>query len=99
MIDLVKKSASLQAAPQATLSKSTDDQLDLLLRKFSSCFATKDDDIGRINIEQHSIKTTDHNPIAQRPYRQSAADNAETARQIKQLLDAGLIRESKSPWA
>ena len=34
-----------------------------------------------------------------RPYRQSISDAEETARQVKDLLEKGLIRESSSPFA
>ena len=37
-------------------------------------------------------------PWSQQPYRMSLAEKQELLRQLKQLLAAGLIRPSKSPW-
>ena len=70
-----------------------------LIHQFSHLFATDATDLGRIDLEEHRIVLTDDIPLAQRPYRQSVYDADETARQIRELLAKGLIRESLSPYA
>ncbi|XP_054156254.1 uncharacterized protein K02A2.6-like [Oppia nitens] len=73
--------------------------VDQLIHKYSQIFAADSTDLGRIKIEEHRIVLTDNEPTAQRPYRQSFPMAAETARQVKDLLQKGLIRESVSPYA
>jgi transposase InsO family protein len=73
--------------------------LTVILTLFSTLFATTNTDLGRINTEKHRIRLTNDKPIALRPYRQSIADVNETDRQVKELLEKGLIRESTSPYA
>ena len=74
-------------------------QLQSLMTRHSGLFATNSTDVGKIEIEKHRIRTTDHPPISQRPYDQSIANERETDRQVADLLVKGLIRESTSPWA
>jgi hypothetical protein len=46
-----------------------------------------------------TIDTQNHPPIYTRPYRHSPADKAEISRQVKEMLDAGIIKEDMSPWS
>jgi hypothetical protein len=46
----------------------------------------------------HIIDTGNHPPVSSRAYRHSPADKLEISRQTKQLLDAGLIEPSDTPW-
>ena len=62
-------------------------------------FAQNDSDVGRIKIARHTINCTNHPPIQLRPYRRSSTDYDEIRRQVKDLIDKKLIRESSSPWA
>ena len=79
--------------------QSRDNVGDRLIRQFSNLFATDSTDLGRIDVEYHRILLNDCEPKAQRPYRQSIPDAEETARQVRDLLAKGLIRESVSPYA
>ena len=73
--------------------------LDAILAQYVKLFAKSATDLGRITIESHRILLKVDEPIAMRPYRQSFQDAQETSRQIKDLLQKGLIRESVSPYA
>ena len=70
-----------------------------LVKTYNYLFAADSTDLGRINIEKHRILLSDNEPIALRPYRQSTSNADETARQVRELLAKGLIRESTSPYA
>lgn len=71
-------------------------QLRKLLHDFADVF---DDEISESNITYHKINTGDTTPIKQRTRRQPYAHHEESARQIKQMLDQGIIQPSTSPWS
>ena len=71
---------------------------DLLLRK-KNAFMEKDGKLGRTNIVTHKIDTGDSPPIRQRPYRLPYNKREEVDKQIKSMLDEGIISPSFSPWA
>ena len=74
--------------------------LQSLLNEFKSVFASSKNDIGRINGTDHYIRLLDNSrPIYRRHYRHSIAELNEIRKQVSALLDKGLIRKSKSPWA
>ena len=74
--------------------------LQSLLNDFKSVFASSKNDIGRINGTDHYIRLLDNSrPIYRRHYRHSIAELNEIRKQVSALLDKGLIRKSKSPWA
>ena len=45
------------------------------------------------------LRLTDDRPIRQRPYRAPLSKRQEIERQVRELLEAGVIRLSTSPWA
>ena len=63
-------------------------------------FARSSLDVGRITVAKHTISVkADQTPIYDRPYRYSNIKHDEIERQVAELLTAGLIRPSDSPWA
>ncbi len=55
---------------------------------------------GRSNVDGHSIKVTNECvPKKMQPYRVPIALQTEVERQVKELLEQGLIEESDSEWA
>ena len=70
-----------------------------LLCEYQDVFAKSDVDIGRTNKVRHGINTGDHPPLKERPRRFPLKEQEEIDRQIKQLLDTGMIEPSDSPWA
>lgn len=73
--------------------------VDNLIQKYSNIFSKNKYDVGLINIEPQRIKLTSDLPICIRPYRTSPAEEAEIQSQIEQLLKAGFIQPSNSPYS
>ncbi|KAJ8037598.1 hypothetical protein HOLleu_18448 [Holothuria leucospilota] len=69
------------------------------MEKYNSVFAKSPTDLGRTSVIQHEIDTGDARPIRQAPRRPPKAFEHEEEKVIREQLDAGVIRESKSPWA
>ena len=70
-----------------------------LFRCYRDIFAFPDDQPGKISLVQHVIDTGDAIPIKKRPYRTSPQCKQEVDRQVKVMLQKGVIRESVSPWS
>ena len=73
--------------------------LERLLSEYSDIFSRHSADLGRTDILQHSIHTENERPLHQRPYRQPFHLRAEAQRQVEEMLDAGVIAPSNSPWS
>ena len=70
-----------------------------LLANNANVCAASQLDIGRTNILQHEIPTGDAAPIAKRPYKGNFKKNQFIEKEVQDMLQRGLIRESSSPWA
>ena len=55
-------------------------------------------DLGVAKDVLHNIDTGDNPPIKSRPIKRSQASYTEVNQEINKLLEAGLIKPSKSPW-
>ena len=69
------------------------------LISWESLFATSDTELGHTDAVQHRIKLTNEVPIKQRFRRIPPGMLKEIQQHLKQMLSAGVIRESHSPWA
>ena len=85
----------------ANVDSLTDEQkrifFDLLI-KHRSVFAKSRYDLGRTDIVQHEIFTGDHKPIKQAARRLPLNKREEAERQVKEMLDNGIVEPSTSPW-
>ena len=70
-----------------------------LFQSYRDVFAFTDDELGKTSLVQTVIDTGDELPIKQRPYRTSPKCKQEIDRQVKDMLQKGIIRESVSPWS
>lgn len=70
-----------------------------LLEKFRSSFATSDIDIGQTDMVRHRIDLVDNTPFKQRCRRIIPSMFEEVRNHLQQLLAAGIIQRSHSPWA
>jgi transposase InsO family protein len=55
--------------------------------------------MGQTPLVEHHIETGDARPIYGARFRKSPAEVEEIQRQVDQLLEKGVVRESDSPWA
>ena len=82
-----------------TLSSSELQVVKDLLVQHSACFAQSSTDVDSCTVEQHCIPTGNAKPISQRPRRLSPAQRDLVKSMIKDLIDANIVRPSRSPWA
>ncbi|GFV57955.1 transposon Tf2-6 polyprotein [Trichonephila clavipes] len=85
-----------------TIPRQTSEQwgdLTQLLDKFQTIFSQNKYDVGCINLEPQRIHLISDLPISLRPYRNSQQESKEIQTQIEELLKAGFIRPSHSPYA
>ena len=66
------------------------------IKSYIDIFSRSDDDVGHTDIVQHRIDLTDEKPFKQR-ISQAAYDDVRA--HLRQLLNAGIIQPSCSPWA
>lgn len=71
-------------------------KLTQLLHEFADIF---DDKLSKCNVTSHRINTGDNNPVKHRPRRLPYAYREESERQIKEMLEQGIIKPSTSPWS
>lgn len=74
------------------------ESLKRLLRKFESCFSGNGVELGNCNIEM-TIKLTEEKVINYKPYRMSYHERGVIRETVSELLAAGIIEESRSPYA
>lgn len=70
-----------------------------LLRQYQSVFATSKDDLGETDCVLHIINTGQARFIKQAPRRIPIYQKEEVSQELKRMLDVGVIKPSKSPWA
>ena len=62
-------------------------------------FASKDSQLGHTDTIKMKIDTGDHPPIKLRPYRTPLNKRAIIDEAVDEMLDAGIIQRSRSPWS
>lgn len=75
---------------------------DLLERIFSNypqCVSNDLTTLGETSCVELNIELTTNKPVYQRPYRTSESEKQIIRQMIDELLDAGIVRESNSPYA
>ena len=83
-----------------TLSQAQNETLYKLIMEFKDIFATSIGDLHTpCTIAKHIIKLEDTKPIRIKPYRRSIKEKELIQKDIDEMLRAGIIRKSKSPWA
>ena len=70
-----------------------------LLLQYPDVFSKNDYDLGETHLVEHTINTGDAKPVAQPPQRVPLAFANEEKKQIGKMLEAGLDRPWRSPWA
>ena len=70
-----------------------------LLLEFKDSFAMSDEEVGVTHLVHHDIDTGDARPIKCRPRRLPLARQEACDEAVRNLLQAGIIEPSDSPWA
>ncbi|CAC5382192.1 unnamed protein product [Mytilus coruscus] len=70
-----------------------------MIRDNEDIFATSDKDLGCTDTVQMTIDTGDHQPIKLKPYRAPLNQRKIIDKAIEELLEANIIRKSRSAWA
>ena len=70
-----------------------------LLSRRESVFAKGPEDLGRTNVDRHRIDTGGHPPIKQPARRLPFHKQEEATQEINNMLSAGVIEPSCSPWS
>ena len=81
------------------LNEEEQEKLWFSLQRNKDLFSTSSLDVGRTSIIKHEIPTGDARPIKIPPRRPPRAFENEVDDVIAAQLEAGIIRESKSPWS
>ena len=74
-------------------------RLRALLQKYNDVFAHNSKQPGDSSVVKHKIDTGNHPPIRLRSYRTSPANKEEIDKQVDEMLQAGIISPSVSPWS
>ena len=97
-----KSSVSADLDVQIDKNNLTPEQLSTarsVLNKWSGIFSKSPADLGKTDLVKHSIKLTDETPFKE-PYRRIPSALFEEVRMhLTEMLDAGAIRESESPYS
>ena len=85
--------------PNDTLTKDQQEKTKDLVGKWKHIFSTGPTDFGFCDLTEHEINLTDETPF-KNPYRRIPPAMYEEVREhLKEMLDAGVIRESQSPFS
>ncbi len=70
-----------------------------MLNEFVDILAFDPKVIGTCNVIQHKINTGDSPPVHLNPYIYAAPRREEINRQVRELIEAGIVVPSNSPWS
>ena len=74
-------------------------KVETLLQKYQNLFSKGDTDLGRTNVVSMKVDTGNHPPVKQKPYRTPFAEKPMVEQQLADMLTAGVVSPSSSPWA
>lgn len=70
-----------------------------LLQKYKHCFCFHLNQLGCTNKIEMKIELSSDKPVVYKPYRLSISERSKVKQITDELLEAGIIRESRSPYA
>ena len=74
-------------------------EFEKLIKEYYMLFLKKGDTLSHTSILKHKINTTDEVPTYTRQYRYPQVYKQEINKQIKELLEKDIIKQSFSPWS
>ena len=69
------------------------------LNSYRDIFAKDLSELSRTHLVKHKIQLMSDKPIQKPPYRTSPMERRSMEKQVKEMLEAGIIRESHSPYS
>lgn len=84
---------------KSTIPKEWEDRLRQKLSEKGNVFSLEEWDVGLARDVKHRIRLSDPRPFRERSRRIAPADIDDVRRHLKDLLAAGIIKESRSPYA
>ena len=91
--------AELIKETRGAVSKDQGDIVEKFLLRNQKVFMKSDKKLGKCIQYLHDIDTGDAHPIRQRAYRLPVFKREEVDRQVREMLDQGIVTPSASPWA
>ena len=85
--------------PHHELSKTVQDELELLLQEYESQFTQDETSIGTNHLTSMTIDTGISNPVSQKPYPIAMKHYQWVKDEIEKLLAAKVIQNSRSTWS
>ena len=79
-------------------TKSELEQLTALTYKYKDIFATDYKEVPVADVPPHTIPLIDNKPLNQRRFRYNPTQERELEKQCDELLNAGILHETSSPW-
>ncbi|GBN75137.1 hypothetical protein AVEN_69146-1, partial [Araneus ventricosus] len=70
-----------------------------IIKNFDSVFSKDKYDVDALRVEPQRLMLTSDLPVSLRPYCTSPVEEQEIKSQVEKLLQAGLIKESNSPYS
>ena len=74
-------------------------KIEKLVLRNQDLFASKDSELGHTDTVKMQIEVENHEPIKMRPYRTPIKTREVIDKAINEMLDADVIRRSRSPWS
>ena len=81
------------------INEEQQERIRTLLKEYQDLFATNPKNPGQTIITKHNIDVQGITPIKQKMYRTNPIEDEVINREVNQMLENGIIRKSKSPWA
>ena len=91
--------------PKPTIDLNATDLNEIQKKEFKDYISTFDifayqfGDLGCCNVYEHIIQTDASKPIFMYPYRKSMTERKAIKEEVQKMLEADIIRPSKSPWS
>ena len=82
-----------------SLSENEEDEIYKALAEYKDIFSFDSSNLGCCHDIEHNIDTGDSLPISRAPYRYSDPQRQEIRKQVGEMLEAGVISNSNSPWS
>src|SRR3989337_3034235 len=99
IIDIPKENKEKSEYPIGNLNTQQKEEFGKLMKKYEEIFVRTKNELGRTNVVKHKINTGDAKPIKQKPYRAVGHRKQVIKEEIEKMLEKGVIKKSKSPWA